>query len=620
MPILKSLPPKLLYGRVLWVSLMITLMFFSQLLLSLSYAFDSFEHRYIGNQAVKKLKATELAKEHSTALTVWETTISNMGNNKNLRKGGFNKLNFTFGDLAAMAGDHSETPEELKMLLIILRGEEVEDTGFWDFFNTHTQSGEEARIKAIRRQWNNACAWVIEKNTDWKDSQIDDTESCFERALKVQDEEIEKQLKRGSLFSNPVSWRDGYLPSRLELAEFEQLVGYVSLVRENDEHFPPSSHLTYERYHIKAIEFAQAYSESHSSQELMQSIIFEGFAQHFLHDSFASGHLAADYAKQFKEDLEHTHDEYNKKGILVFNNPNIFVWPLNKDQQQKRQSTLKKLKAGWIAFGDKHLFIPEASFHRYVVIQTAFKSLWEVFKATIKTKRKIEAQATDSSKCKMCTTQSFPEKSNNTFIDDIRISPLTNEGWKILAGAGILFSPYEDGKSNYKGSTFNLKSPFKNNKNKRHNQIVGAASIELGYVRSTEPWVPNYYGVGGLIAPGARTSIYPLSVGYWSRKSLFSGPTTMGLRLNAGLRTDEAETVFSLNAPKDRIAGELSLVFDFLYNYRSPISFFVRYEILSTTISGVFFEDLKVRNDSIFYNGSNLLMFGIGLDLAAVLK
>jgi len=62
----------------------------------------------------------------------------------------------------------------------------------------------------------------------------------------------------------------------------------------------------------------------------------------------------------------------------------------------------RTLISGWTAFGDNHLFITEADFHRAVVTQIAIQSMRAVFDEARK-------PADDSSQllCEMCTTRIF---------------------------------------------------------------------------------------------------------------------------------------------------------------------------------------------------------------------
>ncbi len=640
--------------------LQIGIFFFSLLYLTPSFvlAFDAFEHRYIGNAALKNLQ-NQWANPSPQLVRDWELALAELGIDVAPRPSDTSGslrtvfdiyrslLPLEFGDLPALAGDHSETPQELHeilKLLIAARDPNKKDD-LADLTRAriplpllkrkHTLNGERNRFVALRRQWQNVCAWILRDISD-SSLQWEDLPRCLEVGVSSNDNALLTQLKKNSVLHNPLSRTEGYQPSRTELAEFEQLIGYISLASENESHFPRSSWKWFSWAHREALRFANTYAQralttndNLAYQDLSFAILYEGFAQHFLHDSFASGHLGTPYTVQ-KELLQHIHDSLNKNGIIVQipGLPN-YLWP---DQKEFKNTLIESVSRGWTAFGDGHLFIPQATFHRFIVVHFATKSLQEVFDASKET--------TKSSLCFMCTELIFPipvfntDPSSKISVSDIdpgerqyqgkslasprdpniSVSPLYDEGWRLLAGIGFLGGPWKDG-----GNTFDLSevNGFFDNRKKSN---VTAASLELGYLRSTAPGVPNYFGIGTVLAPSVRTSIYPFSIGYWfpSEITTMSGGLFGGIRANLGLRIDEAGSF--LNAGNDDIfGGEATIVLDIGYRIRSPISIFGRLELVTANLRGRFIEDLVLSFDSPYQNGVGAFTFGIIYDIGEVI-
>src|SRR5262249_39655126 len=92
-----------------------------------------------------------------------------------------------------------------------------------------------------------------------------------------------------------------YRPSREELAEYETLPGYVRLAAKNRSHFPTHSWSAYSEFHGKALRAADAFrlSGARDQAQLIDALLNEAFAQHFLHDSFASGHIGTEFGSCF---------------------------------------------------------------------------------------------------------------------------------------------------------------------------------------------------------------------------------------------------------------------------------------------------------------------------------
>ncbi len=617
-----------------WWGLLLMITALSPLLFAPStcLGFDTFEHRYIGNAAFDTLRdrvklAPHIARDWSLALAELGIQVGEPQKHQSESSGSeFDRyaelLPLEFGDLPALAGDHSENPGEL--LEILTKLVEARVPKKVDALGTllrerlpflkrvHTVSGERRRFVAIRQQWQNMCAWmsrvVPSARLEWGD-----LPNCASKALNSYDKELRKELERGIMPLDLLAGSEGYSPPRSELAKFEQLVGYVSLAAKNKSHFPRYSWKVYNTNHRKALELASIYAkralagdDDSAYKILAKALIYEGFAQYFLHDSFASGHLGTSFNLQ-KELLQHIHDSLNKLGTRV----RIPLLPCDLVGKEGNTAEVlkKKLSTGWIAFGDRHLFIPEATFHRFVVIHFATRSLQEVFE--------VLANGGCHPSCNMCTGLVFPVPTELGNVDtehdddrvsslipttsqDIRVPPLYDEGWKLLAGLGA-----------FGEGIFDLSNPD------YLNQFVIASSLDLGYLRTTAPGTPNYFGVSVFLAADVRTSIYPLSIGYWFPAEKSRG--FMSIRANLGLRIAEEDSF--LNSGDDALIGaEATIVFDVGYQIRHPLGLFARVEMVSANYHGTRVEDLAFSIDSPFGNGVGAITFGVRYDLGKVVK
>ena len=577
-------------------------------------AFDAFEHRYIGDRAFENMKT--MNQWNGVLKEDWIAVLNDRGVELRTQEIEGNTIfdvyrkrqPLRFGDLPALAGDHAESVEALEELLILLAD----------------RNGQN-RFIAIRRQWEHMCIWLSARHT------FTDLDQCPGLAFDAEENAILAILNKGQLPDSPLAGSPGYIPSRAEQAEFEQLPGYVDLARANRNHFPRFSWQTYSLNHRQALIYAQEYAARMESNErsgarraLRLALLYEGFAQHFLHDSFSSGHLGTHYSGTHKEVLQHTHDTLNRIGKTVkLYAPPAFLWQGN---DTFTNAVRRKLQEGWTAFGDQHLFIPEAAFHRLVVIHVATKSLEEVLIASKTGKGLI--------RCQMCTELVFPvpivlvgQGSEVPVADkdpaqydrprdliasssrDVRVAPVYNEGWRMLVTVGPLFGRFADG-----GSIWDY-----SRQKDRKVPTTTVATFELGYVRTTEEWMPNFFGAGAVIAPGVRTSIYPLSIGYWSRNVEEEQGFVGGVRLNAGLRIDEANSTIN-PGPRDLLGGELTIVADGGYRIRSPLTLFTRLEMGTMNLRGRFPSDLSLSADSILHKGGFAMTFGIVYDIAEVFK
>jgi hypothetical protein len=343
------------------------------LLISTANAFDYFEHKAIGDSAYS-VATHEIDGRPNLARDIadFEKRAGYSPNSElsRLRVGvGIPsvKVQPSFGDLSATAGDHVETVEALAKYLADMR-RAVEGEVPSQLLST--------LLPATRRHMRNACTWLRRTRNIQPAGLTDD--SCFDEA----------RISRGK-DDEPRPQTTGYKSSREELSEFERIPGYANLAKKNYSHFPTRSWREYERHHNAAIELA----DCHAKQSIQCSVpsidgwsyfdlalIYEGFAQHFLQDSFASGHLGAPGGNCLFEKLSPflcspprelvlaTHDFLNDAGVTV----------LGISSHQDHEGKVTKNISKWIAYGDGSLFRPEADTHRKRLIDVATKSLRDI--------------------------------------------------------------------------------------------------------------------------------------------------------------------------------------------------------------------------------------------------
>ena len=452
--------------------------------------------------------------------------------------------------------------------------------------------------------------------------------------------------------------KEGYVPSRDELSEFEKLNNYVVLAAQNKTHFPRHSWKEYLSWHQKAMDEAREYAKRASSNEksgyyyrlrpLYRALVNEGWAQHFLHDTYAAGHIGSKYGWCFPEKplfllaylrfcaptrnlLQSSHDFFNEHGLEVMAKsadplahdtvPNLLSRGIDKTASEK-----------WIAFGDRHLFISEADRHRSKVIGIATFSLKEVLQAAFppvaQTKPAqpptfqmlcdrwihrfpIPAEPRSSSPTKhdeMCQKSVEDTGSPGDLARwegrpvDPRMRDHKLEGLKFLGTWGTTWGPYDQ--LNSDGSL----------RHKRNS--VPAGTFELGYMRPTSTWKPNYVGVGVSIAPTDHLSVYPLSVGWWKQPEDF---LTLGGRVNFGMKILEPLTEQN-NSDRQRAFFEMSVPLDIIVTIYPPLSFYVRPELVNFAFKGLAepgsFQHVTVGS---VFAGTGSLTFGFVLDLANVL-
>lgn len=583
------------------------------------HGFDYFEHRYLGNKAYREAKARLMVNAPSRFKEDLEEAEKTLGILATRPEGGDNSRDLLdtmpteFGDLSALAGDHTAEPSKLL-----------------DMIKTFDRGGkEEERFIATRRQWVQACRWY---KSGLGISSIDNSsmDRCFDQVPRIALDVSAKQYPGTS---------KGYEPSRLELADFEKLAYYVRLAEDNRKHFPKHSWRAYLDYHTKAVNCAEEYQkrnldkcgtvahEKDAIQALVFALIYEGFAQHFLHDSFSSGHIGTKFGtclsekigvkifplvcRPNKQIVQHTHDSLNTLGIRVKSRMPRDSWETSEKEMKFSEEN------GWTAYGDRHLFITEGLFHRRILESVAIRSVVRVLGAAhlyednqmlcskIIGSLPVLAESTEDimSDCTDITSEQesdLPQwtegRSPNLIVPD-----LSAEGWKFLVSWGILYGRFTH--LNEDGST------------KETRRGVTFGTVEIGYVRSTSPWMPNYLGFGTSIAPGNRFSIYPISVGYWRPHEIgkFFGAFG-GIRLNAGVRITEPFSAENPTTHRDDTA-ELNMPLDLGLEIYSPIALYLRADLLTVNFPVL---PSKAIVDSIFV-GRGAVTLGLRFDLAGIL-
>jgi hypothetical protein len=260
----------------------------------------------------------------------------------------------SFGDLSALAGDFTSTPCDLYRRLQHMSKLDSSD-------------GIET-VEATRQHLTDACDWA--KRACGNDKCRN--QSCAELLSK----------------SNAPAPSMPYPISRVENASFERLPEYSRLAAFNQEHFPEHSWAVSRDHHEKARWHASNYNASNGSQtaELVEAVMEEGCAQHFLQDSFASGHIGSAWGEFMKLPhrgsmpleyvpnrivLQRSHDYLNEHGLLV-------AVPLGFEAINPAGSEFENK---WTAYGDNSLLCVQATTHRAILVSASKVSLLEIFQA-----------------------------------------------------------------------------------------------------------------------------------------------------------------------------------------------------------------------------------------------
>jgi hypothetical protein len=640
------------------------------------WAFDTFEHRHLGNVAYEQAKRAvkeNLPQQVMDDLDKFEKELkidekpcmpsSQIKPSQCMAVKALRHIPVRFGDFAALAGDHAGTPAEVYEMV-------------QNFIHVGEDSEEVKRVLATRRQWQRACVQM---------------RAYYSYGGKLDDIHCVQDGGARALSADAVLPPAGYSPQRDEWSEFEGLPGFLDLVSSNQRHFPTHSWREYAIRHHAALQAAKSYKDKKADKEgcrdfitilllkkveynygedaplcyLRRALVYEGYAQHFLHDSFASGHIGTEFGNCVysafgcapdKQVVNHIHNELNRLGLKVtFNTAGQKILMA----AQKRFGVIKDLKLedfsqGWLAVGDDFLMVPEAGFHREIVSLIATASLIEVLEAMgeeggseqslhdvcvnsvdvfpVATDTQLIRVINRSTLCR--TTGRGPDEKfsddtvdlaifqadrprfwpnplwpdpgyihrllGRTMDDRVRIFPL--EGWKFMISWGQAWGRFDELNAN--GTRQSVQNRSTN------------GTFEVGYVRKTEWYYPNYFGFGAAVTSGVRTAIYPLSFGYWGATD--SRTIFWGLRMNAGLRIDEP---LSESNPGQRRLSSMEFAFplDIGFKVYKGMSFYIRPELLVIHFPGLAgsgaAQSAVVEH---IFNGQGRLTFGLVLDFGEV--
>jgi hypothetical protein len=272
-------------------------------------------------------------------------------------------------------------------------------------------------------------------------------------------------------------------------------------------------------------------------------------------------------------------------------------------------------ETGWTSFGDDHLFIPEAAYHRKILLTVAKQSVLEVLIAATSS-----AGGGDADSCQMCRANIFPIPTESGYISsetnrlihdgqtnlldrnyrvgslvqfestpifeqrsrDPRIPGVPVEGWKI----GIGLVGYYDRSDN-----------------------KGEAGVALGldYMRSTDPRWPNTLGLELWNVPNLYTSVL-LTTGYIFPREV--SPVSFAFKAKLGFRTDENFTSVNPTASRRNRAEIAIPVIEAVYEIYPPLSLFLQYSPFTVLF----------RSNDNTTEGPNIirLQLGIRLDLSGI--
>ena len=145
---------------------------------------------------------------------------------------------------------------------------------------------------------------------------------------------------------------------------FSSRKSYYLLALENSAHFNPTSTRSWAEYHQQAIGYALAAAgaEGLATVEQLQLAIFESaFADHYLQDSFAAGHMGFNRAASSAAAAKSFHDAWNARGRVAT------------DRSGHR----------WVTFGDGRLDEPANQDGRRHVMDAATLSIRGVLTAFV---------------------------------------------------------------------------------------------------------------------------------------------------------------------------------------------------------------------------------------------
>jgi hypothetical protein len=315
------------------------------------FGFEYYEHKFISDVAyycaIKKLdsetannlnllfkinnmrlkKRNEFKCEHQVL-----NKFQNVNCPKQILDDFFKGYNFSFGDMAAM-GDHYEAPSQLGQMLNNLNSPRGKNDNKFD-----------AIMTAAINQHKHVGKWY--------------------RKIKSNDSLPQKNTHD---FYKRIP--DCYKPSPKEESLFANVPDYISLASKNCKHFSEAAWNEWQIYHDNAKSIAQELNKLLPSEnfekykaKIIEMLCNEAYAQHFLADAFASGHMVtkrcwADRCPLFfpMAFSEYKHDYYNENGI-----------PCSVHCEEK------------YFYGDKCLLTPDAEDQLQIVLSIASDSMEEV--------------------------------------------------------------------------------------------------------------------------------------------------------------------------------------------------------------------------------------------------
>lgn len=308
-------------------------------------AFDYFEHRWIGDVACG------LSAAEATTCLLWQDAPGGVGS-------------ITFGDLTALVGDHYWTPEELERALVEL-GRRPRDTpachspGNESLRKLCTTLGYRELELAFVRSWlgDNAHRWsgdieACAALTPWLDLARQGPWVRVSGARQTCGVELDD-----SVWAAHQGWPvrvagDCFEPPESLVARLRSLPDRIALAAADGKHFGAFA-LTEWRRHHRAARAAMARGDD------LEALVREAFAQHFLTDLFAAGHIRnprGNGGHGFEEAMRY-HDQDNALGLLV-----------------------EPGSGGprWYAYGDRCLFGAQARTNRGMVVEAARASFLDL--------------------------------------------------------------------------------------------------------------------------------------------------------------------------------------------------------------------------------------------------
>jgi hypothetical protein len=581
---------------------------FAALLSSPAPAFDYFEHRYLGNSAYRK--ALDEIGDPGFEQALESAAREKLGFGRTVEKPSdaaerlLNQLPLRFGDLSALAGDFTADDADLKDLI-------------GDMLKRAWVTAP-ALVVDTRRQWFNACKWLYRSRGE--PPAVGPWEDCFRSIAGDGDAEGAPRSEFAAR---------GYEASREELAAHEMISNYISLASQNRSHFPRHSWKSYSDYHEKALRLASCYGRKvacpgpggrplSGDELLVAALLAEAFAQHYLHDSFASGHIGTRYGdctlwvfcKPTKRTVKQTHDVLNELGLEV-----VIASP-----PSHLGDAAGKVREGWSAFGDDHLFVREADFHRNVVVRTAAASLKEVLE---------RARSGEEGPCRMCDSRIFPVPKNEAFVsEESRAAFAATDLGAANYPAGDL-ADFEKACSFWGSGCLDERSrdpripavPVEGWKigfgharqslggNLRTGPLEQGAMLRLDYLRNGDPRWPNTYGFEFWGMPNFRSS-YLLTAGWsWPREQ---SPLSIAVRFKYGWRIEDA---FTRDNPDPQRVGGVEITFpsvELTYDLYPPVALF-----LTVNAVTVFFKNGSPVTELINHNEFSLAL-GLRFDLSGI--